>query len=147
MMLSRLNTALVLCLAVILVALAGASCTAVDTELEKLTSVTWVLQSYGDSDNLTTAASGEDVTLTFHSGDNGYNGFGGVNHYEGNYEVDGDKLTITNIISTLLGGQEPFQGQETTYYKILHSAQNYKIVGETLTITGTEGILVFNQED
>jgi heat shock protein HslJ len=135
--------------AVILVMVfAGVSCTAsVDNELAKLTGVTWVLQSYGDSGDLTPVApGGEDVTLTFHSDDNSYNGFGGVNFYGGDYKVDGDKLTIGDIISTQLLGQEPLMGQEITYYRILQAAQTYQITGEMLTITGTEGILVFTKK-
>jgi len=136
---------------ILVITFAGVSCTTPvedgDTEQPgQLTYVTWVLQSYGEPDNLTLAVPDAQVTLTFRSIQMSFDGFGGVNYFGGDYEVDGDKLTITNLISTLLGGQEPLRGQEITYFRILQAAQTYQIVGEMLTITGTEGILVFTKE-
>jgi heat shock protein HslJ len=151
---SRIKLFLVIITATAILAMvfAGVSCTTPvevgDTDQPgQLAYITWILLSYGDPDNVTPAVPDAQITLTFRTIHMSFDGFGGVNNYGGNYEVDGDKLTITNIISTQLLGQEPLMGQEITYFRILHSAQTYQVAGEMLTITGTEGILVFTEEN
>lgn len=97
-----INTAVILTMI-----FAGVSCTTPVEDGEtvppgQLAYVTWVLQSYGNPDNLTPAVPDAQVTLIFRSIQMSFDGFGGVNNYGGNYKVDGDKLTIENIISTQL---------------------------------------------
>jgi heat shock protein HslJ len=112
----------------------------------KLEGATWVLKSYGDPGNLKTVLPDKEATLIFEGGKKEIKGNAGINLYGGNYEVDGSKLTLTELFRTLMAStDEALNTQETAYFNILRSAVSYKIVGEALTITGTEGILVFRQ--
>jgi heat shock protein HslJ len=111
-----------------------------------LEGVTWVLESYGRPDNLKAPAAEKEVTLILDAEKKSAGGNAGVNIYGGNYEIDGNDITITRIITTLMFRPEPFQSQEDAYLKILESARTFKIDGTKLTITGIEGILVFTQK-
>jgi heat shock protein HslJ len=112
----------------------------------KLEGISWVLKSYGDPNNLKAAVADKVVTLTFDREKKEIGGSGGINGYGGNYQVDGNKLTVSNIISTAMAGPEPLMSQENAFFNILQSVQSYKINGQELTITGTKGILVFRQK-
>jgi len=127
-----------------LTALAGISCAKAATGT--LEGVTWVLKSYGDPGNLTTAVADKETTLTFNKEKKEVSGSGGVNGYGGNYEVNGNKLTVTGIIHTMMAAEGPIMGQENAFFRILESAQSYKIDGDQLTITGAEGTLVFSEK-
>ncbi len=111
----------------------------------RLEGVTWVLKSYGDPNNLIAAVADKEVTLTFDKDEGRVSGNGGINGYGGNYQVDGNKLTIKDMVQTMMAGPEPLMSQEVAFFNILQSAQSYKISGQELTITGTEGVLVFRQ--
>ncbi|MFA5309333.1 MAG: META domain-containing protein [Dehalococcoidales bacterium] len=128
-----------------LTVLAGFSC-AKATDTAPLTGVTWTLKSYGDPGKLTAALPDKETTLTFDKEKKEVGGNGGVNGYSGDYTVNGTKLTVRDIMLTLLGGPEPLMNQESTFLTILESAQSYKISGQELTITGTAGILVLLQK-
>ncbi len=113
----------------------------------KLEGMTWVLKSYGDPNDLNTAVADRETTLTFDKDTKRVGGNGGVNSYGGDYKIDGDKLTINEIIHTEMAStNEALNTQETQFFKILQSAQSFKITGEELTITGTEGGLVFTHK-
>ena len=117
------------------------------TNAAKLEGVTWVLKSYGDPDNLKSAVPGHEPTLIFDKDKKEINGNGGVNGYGGSYKVDGNKLTISGIVHTMMAStDEALNTQEAMFFNILQSAQSYKIEGQELTITGTKGVLVFRQK-
>lgn len=114
------------------------------TNAGKLEGVTWVLKSYGDPDSLKMAVSGHEPTLTFDKDKKQISGNGGVNGYGGDYEVDGNRLTLSGIVHTLMASTDPsLNEQEAAFFQILASAESYKISGQELTITGTKGVLVF----
>jgi len=115
-------------------------------DIGKLEGITWVLESYGHPDDLTAAVPDAETTLIFNEEKKEMGGSGGVNCYGGNYETDGNKLTVKDVISTLIYGPEPVQAQENAFMKILQSAESFKIEGKQLTITGAEGVLVFSQK-
>jgi heat shock protein HslJ len=121
------------------------ACTAAlaDVSNPDLEGSAWVLKSYGDPVALTAAVPDKEVTLTFDKENNAVTGNGGVNGYGGTYELNGHRITISNLMQTMMAGPEPLQGQEIKYFNILQSAKSYKIEGQSLTITGTEGVLVF----
>ena len=126
--------------------LVGYTAAAADTTDLQLEDVTWALKSYGDEGNLIEALPDKETTLIFYSKDKSAGGNGGVNSYGGDYTLDGSKITISNLIMTLMAGPGPLMEQETKYFNILQSAQSYKIEGHSLKITGTEGVLVFTQK-
>jgi heat shock protein HslJ len=113
----------------------------------KLEGVSWVLKSYGDPGSLKIALTDKETTLIFDKAKKEASGNGGVNGYGGKYEINGSRLTVSNIIHTEMAStNNALNIQESTFFKILESAQNYKINGQELTITGTEGTLVFTQK-
>jgi heat shock protein HslJ len=134
---------------VALLSLMGIACVsnAVNANGEKLEGVTWVLKYYGDPDNLTAAVADKEVRLTFEKEEGRLGGNGGVNSYGGNYEADGNRLTVSDIVSTMMAStNEALNKQETAFFKILQSAQSFSIDDQELTITGTEGVLVFEEK-
>jgi heat shock protein HslJ len=139
---------------VALLALTGIACVsnAANANGDKLEGVTWVLKYYGDPDNLTSPSVdrpgfGSAVTLTFDKEEGTASGSGGVNSYGGNYQADGNKLTISNVVRTLIAStNEALNKQENEFFKILDSAQSYDIDDGELTITGGEGVLVFEEK-
>jgi heat shock protein HslJ len=128
-----------------LTAFAGISCVKT-SNANKLEGVTWVLKSYGDPNNLKSAVPDKEVTLTFDGEKKEVKGNGGVNAYGGDYEANGNKLTMPSLYQTMIMGTEPLRSQEVTYFKILGSAQRFDIVDNELTITGKEGVLIFTQK-
>lgn len=117
------------------------------TNTNKLEDVTWVLKAYGEPSNLTTAMAGKEPTLNFDKEKGKISGNGGVNGYGGSYEVDGSKLTTSDIVHTMMAStDQSLNDQENAFFNILQSAQNFNIDDEELTITGTEGVLVFLQK-
>jgi heat shock protein HslJ len=129
-----------------LTALAGISCSKAQSA-GNLDGLTWVLKSYGDAANPNPAITGHEPTLTFDKEKMTIGGNGGVNGYGGSYAVDGSKLTVSQIVQTLMAStNEALNIQENAFFKILRSAASFKIAGGQLTITGSEGILVFSQK-
>ena len=102
----------------------------------------WTLTAYGPEGATMPAAAGDQASITFNadgtiSGNSGCNGFGG------NYTVDGDQITFSGILSTLMACEEPLMSQEITTFKVLDGTASYKIEGETLTITNNGITLVY----
>lgn len=133
-------------LGIAFMALVGFNVAGADTSDLKPEGTTWVLKAYGDEGNLIQALPDKEVTLIFYEEDKSAGGNGGVNSYGGDYTIDGNNITISNLMSTEMAGPEPLMNQEAKFFKILQSAESFDIGGQTLTITGTEGMLVFTQK-
>jgi heat shock protein HslJ len=126
-----------------LMVLALLSCGSPSDDTPGLENVTWVLKSFGDAANPTKAVTGHEPTLTFDKSKMKIGGNNGVNSYSGDYTLNGNKLTMTNLMQTLMAGPEPLMSQETAYMKILPSIQSFEITDTLLTLTGREGVLEF----
>jgi heat shock protein HslJ len=126
---------------------AGVSCAKANDGNTNLEGVTWVLKSFGDPASLTPVVADKETTLTFVKDKKEVNGNGGVNGYGGKYEVDGNKLTVDEVIHTLMAStNEALNIQESAFFRILESAVSFKITDNQLTITGSEGTLVLVQK-
>ena len=104
----------------------------------------WKLISYGDAAKTTPAIPNVDTSIKFDS--NGQiSGNVGCNSFGGNYEVNGDKITFSSIMSTLMYCEET-SSQEQAILSIFSDNANLKIQmnGETLTITSADGASVVN---
>jgi heat shock protein HslJ len=126
-----------------LTVVAGVSCAnASDTGIY---GVTWVLQSYRQPGDQTPTVAVEDkeTTLTFDKDKMTVSGNGGVNGYGGDFTVEGNDLTFSRMLHTLMAGSGPIMIQENAFFSIMDSATSYEIDGNQLTITGTGGNLVF----
>ena len=98
---------------------------------------TWKLVSYGDPASPTSAAPDVDTSIEFKEGQ--LTGNVGCNGFGGNYEVDGDKITFSEVVSTLMFCEGPVGDQETTTLNVLHETATFVLDGNTLTITSADG--------
>ena len=104
----------------------------------------WKLISYGDADNTTPVIPDVDTSIKFDS--NGQiSGNVGCNSFGGNYEVSGDKIAFSSIISTMMYCEKT-SSQEQAVLSIFSDNVNLQIRmnGNTLTITSADGASVVN---
>jgi heat shock protein HslJ len=98
---------------------------------------TWKLVSYGDPANPTPAAPDVDTSIDFTdgqvAGNVGCNGFGGK------YEVHGDTIKFSDMVSTLMFCEGPAGDQELGTLAVLQESATYVLDGNTLTITSADG--------
>jgi heat shock protein HslJ len=97
----------------------------------------WVMTAYVADGSMQEALANPAVDATFVDGQ--VAGSGGINQYSGSYEVDGAKLTISPLISTMMAGEPVVMEQETAYLTALQSAGSYEIEGDTLTMKDESG--------
>jgi heat shock protein HslJ len=78
----------------------------------------------------------EDGTVT---GNSGCNGFGG------NYTVEGDQITFSEVVSTLIACEDARMAQEDAVLTVVSGTATYRIEGSTLTLTNNDTVLVFTR--
>ena len=81
---------------------------------------------------------GTEITANFEDGE--VHG-SACNSYGGKYQVNGDKLTMTDVFMTEMACLEP-QGimeQELAFFSLLTSAQSFNLTGGRLVILGAGG--------
>ena len=98
---------------------------------------TWKLVSYGDPANPTPAASDVETSIEFKDGQ--VNGNVGCNGFGGKYEVDGDSIKFSEVMSTLMFCEGPVGDQELGTLAVLKESATYVLDGDTLTITSADG--------
>jgi heat shock protein HslJ len=59
--------------------------------------------------------------------------------------VEGDQVTFSEIVSTLIACEEPLMSQEEAVLKVLAGTATYKIEGSTLTLTNNGLALVLTR--
>ncbi len=76
-------------------------------------------------------------------------GSGGCNSFGAKYTVDGDKLTVSELISTMMACMDlDVMHQETAYLVALGKAQTFSIEGSSLHILTSDGVeLVFARQE
>jgi heat shock protein HslJ len=119
--------------AVTLLALAG--CTGLGGSTgDPLDGTSWRLVTLGGA----ALVPGTEITATFADGEVSGKS---CNTYGGEYQVSGEKLTITRVFMTEMACLDP-QGimeQETAYLELLTGAQGFEISAGRLSIQGTGG--------
>jgi len=113
-----------------------------------LTGTEWQLHTFVEGETADAAASSliadSMVTIMFNE-DGSVGGHGGCNSYGGQYQVDGESLTISDLVSTLMACEaEGVTEQETMYLNALETAESYSIEGDQLTINYPGGTLIFS---
>jgi heat shock protein HslJ len=98
---------------------------------------TWKLISYGEPANPT--ASAPDVSTSIEFKDGQVNGNVGCNGFGGKYEVNGDKITFREMLSTLMFCEGTVGDQETMTLNVLQETATFVLEGDTLTITSQDG--------
>lgn len=128
-------------LTLLILSLAISACSAQRSEEPAASLIgAWKLTSYGPASSPTPAAEDTEAGLTFNedgtvAGNSGCNGFGG------NYTVEGDQITFSEIVSTLIACEEPLMSQEEAVLKVLTDVTSYRIEGDTLRLTNNELVL------
>ena len=113
---------------------------------EGLEDTRWILESYGEPENLKAMLEGTEITAVFDRAEGRVHGSAGCNTYSGGYQISDSKLSIPLIVSTEMGCLEPegVMEQELQYLKALQAAESYEIRDGKLEINCGAQILVFN---
>ena len=113
---------------------------------EGLEDTRWILESYGEPENLKSMLEGTEITAVFDRAEGRVHGSAGCNTYSGDYQISDSKLSIPLIVSTEMGCLEPegIMEQELQYLKTLQAAESYEIRDGKLEINCGAQILVFN---
>jgi heat shock protein HslJ len=109
-------------LAIALVAAACGSTAATPSPLPSgpldLNGTTWLLLKYVSPDGTTATVPGA-VTPTIEFVDRTASGSGGCNTFSSPYQLEGDKLEMGPIATTMIACEEPILGVETAYFAAL----------------------------
>jgi heat shock protein HslJ len=99
-----------------------------------LEGTSWILTTLNGAAPLpdTTITAGFEV-------DGNLSGSDGCNRYGASYEVEGDKITITPGMSTMMACPEPTMQQAGEYMTALAAATSYQIQGDTLELLDAGG--------
>ena len=101
----------------------------------------WKLVSYGDAANPTPALPDVDTTLTFENGQ--MSGNVGCNGFGGGYELSGETITFSGIMSTMMFCQETSVQEQGVLGVFSDNAPlPIQLNGDTLTITSADGASV-----
>lgn len=97
----------------------------------QLVDTQWVLDQ--EASTLEVIAPQARVTATFDG--SRMSGTGGCNNYSTSYTLDGSKMTIGPVASTLIACPPPASNVEAAYSERLPQVRSYAISGPTLTLT------------
>lgn len=101
---------------------------------------TWVLQSgHGPAGTLSIPA-GMRISLTFADGQAGGQA---CNHYGGDYQLDGNTLTLSALSMTEMACQDDIMGAEAAYHAALADVIAVSRNGDTLVLRGDASELVY----
>jgi len=110
--------------------------------------VAWKLVSYGNPANPQNIIAGTEVTVLLQSADGSIQGNGGCNGYGGSYEINGVRLTVSELISTKIYCTQPpgVSEQETSYLEILQEAESFQVSANELRINSSGNqVLIFTR--
>ena len=122
-------------------ALALSACTAEGAGASPSLTGAWKLTSYGPADAQTPAVEDVEAGLTFNE-DGTVTGNAGCNGLGGSYAVEGDQVTFSEVVSTLMACDDPRMAQEDAVIQALNGTATFKIEGNTLTLTNDDMVLV-----
>ena len=128
-----------------LLALSILSLTACTTAAPAFEDIEWVLESYGEKENLQPVLEDSEITATFDSTEDKVAGSAGCNNYFADYEAKKDELTIGVVGSTMMWC-EGFMDQEQEYLDILQAAETYEIQDGKLQISSGVNSLILKRK-
>lgn len=100
----------------------------------------WKLDSMNENNTVSQIIKGTNITALFAS-DGNVTGSAGCNRYFAGFQVDGDKIKISQPGSTRMFCQEPdgVMAQESTYLGNLQNATKYSVKNTELTLIDSNG--------
>ncbi|NKQ37184.1 MAG: META domain-containing protein [Chloroflexi bacterium] len=116
-----------------------------ETELPSLTGTTWLATGYNNGEGgVVSLIMDTKITAVFHE-DGSLSGTAGCNTYNTSYTVDGDNISIPDLIATtMMACSEPVMEQEQDYLAALPQAATYAIQGDKLELRDANGSLLAN---
>jgi heat shock protein HslJ len=109
-----------------------------------LTDTTWKLESFGPEGQEAPLVADSEVTLTFLE-DQKIGGSSGCNQYGGSYELDGQSLTFSEILGTLMACQpDEVMTQEQAYLAALNDVQRFELTASSLRLWTADDGTVLN---
>jgi heat shock protein HslJ len=122
-----------------IVVLALAACSPAKPDL----SGEWILVSYGDSFSPTSALPDVDTSIKFENGQ--MNGNVGCNGFGGTYELSGDQITFSGIMSTMMYCEETSVQEQAVLGVFSDSVKlPIQLNSDTLMITSADGASIIN---
>jgi heat shock protein HslJ len=102
----------------------------------------WILISYAGKDGKTIETlPGTQLSAQFENGR--VSGSAGCNNYSASYKATGNKLTISQPVSTMMAClEQDIMEQEAAYLANLQAAASYRITGDQLIIASAKGATV-----
>ena len=114
------------------------------TDQRVLTGIEWRLISLGPAGSETTAVAGTTVTLRFGE-DNRASGSTGCNSFSGAYQVRGDNISFSRLVSTRRAClDQNANEQEQRFLSTLGAANRFRLTRGRLTILSDRGRSVLN---
>jgi heat shock protein HslJ len=113
---------------------------------QDLSGSSWLVTGYNNGKEAVVSVTiGTELTADFGK-DGTLSGNSGCNTYTGSYKVDGDKITIGPLASTMMFCNEPegVMEQEAQYLAALQSAATYRIEGEMLELRTADDAMAAN---
>lgn len=111
---------------------------------QSLEGTSWQVLSYNNGKGgVTTLIIGTEITANF-GDDNQLSGSAGCNSYFGEYQTDGNNISISSVGATEMACLEPegLMEQEQQYLAALETAATYKIDGLNMEMRTADGALV-----
>lgn len=102
----------------------------------------WNLTEWTENGTTSQIVPGSKPNLEFNN-EGGLHGTSGCNIFNGSFEVNGQDLSVGQLMQTLMACDEATMQQEYTFVKLLTDAKSYSITGDTLTIVSDNGSLTF----
>ena len=133
----------------ILLAIIAGACAAETEDTDTLQDITWILESYGEEGNLHDVLEGTEITAIFDKNENLVHGSSGCNSYGGQYDINKNRITITEVYCTEMACLEPegIMEQEQQYLGILPASETYEIKNGKLLITAGDRLLIFEDSE
>lgn len=115
----------------------------------KLEEAPWVLISLTDGNTNASVLPNTNVTATFSGGN--VSGSGGCNRYSATYQLSGNTIKVSSVISTLMycTGPAGVMTQETAYLGLLLNVTAYSVSANGLKLSNEGGtqLLLFRASD
>ncbi len=106
-----------------------------------LEGVHWSLDSYLNTEGMTVnVLNYTEITALFESGR--VTGNGGCNNYAGSYVTEGNNITISQLLSTMMFCYDNISSQETVYLLNLQKSTEYSISNGLLTMNDANGTVL-----
>ena len=114
----------------------------------QLVRVDWALEAHGAADAPRVVPDGIEITARFDPEDHSIRGRAGCNSFFAAYEVDGDRLSTTDMgVTQMMCGPEVME-HEDAFLRILSLVERYEISDDRLTLRASENrVLVFRRSE